>query len=159
MKRRNLLATALVLGSLGISSGAWAGASAYVNQTGDYNYTKVIQKGDKTVVREKTMGQYTYPSVLARAEMKAMGLGRNNRRQVVKCGVYAQGGPGGTGARALQAGAGNRAVVNQAGSGNTASVSQNGTGNASYTYQVGNDMHAETVQSGNYNIATIVQRC
>lgn len=156
MKRMNLAVVVFFLGALTASPAAWAGASAYVDQTGDYNYTKVIQKGDKARVTQKTIGPHQYWAVAARTELQANRLGKSNLRQALKCGTVA---PADSAAYVAQSGVGNRAGIKQAGSANTAAVSQDGVGNASYTVQTGNNLHAETRQSGDYNVALVVQRC
>lgn len=156
MKRMYLAGAVFFLGALAVSPAAWAGASAHVDQTGDYNYTKVIQKGDKTRVAARRIGQYEYLSVAARTELQANRLGKSNLRQALKCGAIA---PADSAAYVAQSGVGNRAGINQAGFGNTAVVSQDGVGNASYTVQTGSNLHATTRQSGDYNVALVVQRC
>lgn len=156
MKRMYLAGAVFFLGVLVVSPAAWAGASAHVDQTGDYNYTRVIQKGDKTKVTARKINQREYLSVVARTERRVNRLGRTSLRRALKCGTIA---PADSAAYVAQSGAGNRAGINQAGSGNAAAVSQDGIGNASYTVQTGSNLHATTRQSGDYNVALVMQRC
>ena len=156
------VALAFVLGS----PAAWAGSVAAVDQSGDANYTIVVQKKNNTLTRSWTAAT---PFEARKSQKKIDNIvklvTKPTQAKFRKSGGDGTGGRGcgfGGGANSAnvaQAGYGNTAVLTQTGSNNAAGIYQDGSGNASYIVQKGSGNEAYTTQTGSGNVALIVQRC
>ncbi|PKP77279.1 MAG: hypothetical protein CVT81_10220 [Alphaproteobacteria bacterium HGW-Alphaproteobacteria-3] len=163
-KSMNVLAAAtFALAFVAGAPAAWAGSVASVDQSGDSNYTIVVQKKNNTLTRSWTAAT---PFEARKSQKKI----DNIAKLVTKPGQAKSGKPGGGGrgcgfgggansANVAQAGYGNTAVLTQTGSNNAAGIYQDGSGNASYIVQKGSGNEAYTTQTGSGNVALIVQRC
>lgn len=140
---------------------AWAGSGASVTQTGDQNYSIVLQRKNKTVVESWTA---TTPIEKFKSDVKIMKAAKQGARpnqtrsryQNISCSPFFN---GGNVAFASQNGSGNSAYASQQGAGNYAGTVQDGRNNTSYMIQKGNGHEAMAGQYGNNNTSLIVQRC
>lgn len=156
---------------------AWAGSTAIVEQTGNYELTIVQQTGNKTRVVNREIKPANHARLTARFTKQtaraaaiqtlysASGVtnaclsNKGAYRSTSKLNGMVNGAAISPYGAAGSLGGSNTASVVQAGSNNTATASQSGSNNAAFVIQAGDNHTAQTTQTGNYNIAMVKQGC
>lgn len=161
-KTRHAIAAAAFAFALAAGApAALAGSGAGVLQTGNQNYSIVVQKKNKTSVESWTatnsIERFQSESKIMKTAKQAQAPERSRSGFFgSSCGSLLG---GGNAAFAAQTGSGNAAYASQQGSNNLAGTAQDGRNNKSYILQKGNSHEATAQQYGNNNTSLIVQRC